>query len=168
MLVRPVSYGFNYKVEGEAFGKEAVLRVKSDEVVRVEIDFEGERMEADIWAYRDGDTMLLTMKIKEFYAYGDATEEELKKMNESVAVSEKVYEEEIVKDIEEMKKNKPEMYKEYLEAAGMKLGIYEIELGDEVAKCTQAIVFTVVHGVVTVALLTFAVLAIVFVAKKKA
>ena len=54
----------------------------------------------------------------------------------------------------------------------MKVGIFRAEAGEneegvmEYAKNTQAVVFTIVHGVFTVALIAFATLAIVF--KKKA
>ena len=64
---------------------------------------------------------------------------------------------------------------EALKEDGFKVGLFKLEMGKdwetgkmEYAKNTQAIVFTVVHGVVTAALLTFAGLAIAFTVKKKA
>ena len=182
MLVRPVSYGFNYTYKdsktyaGVEYKITQKLNFKSDKIVRMtsitqEGDQEEEKVVQDTWIYRDGD-MIVNLGIKKYIKNSELTEEQLKEANKSEWLMNETEYEERVKAIKEMKKNNSALYKTYLNEEGFKIDIFSMELGEddgkmEYANNAQAIVFTVVHGVVTVALVTFATLSIVFFATRK-
>ena len=177
ILVRPVSYGLNYTqkrtetIEGVEYKSTAKLNIKSDKVARQTVitqegDEKASKSVYDFWIYRDGHTVVM-IGYKELIKSTDMTDEQIKEANESEMIMTKEEYEAAVKEIKDMKKESETVYKAYLEADGMEVGIFKVGEGEDVATNIQAIVFVSVHGVVTLALLTFAGLAIAFSIKKK-
>jgi len=180
MLVRPISYGFNYTYK-ETYENSSVTvkcNFKNDKVIRItekSTTEEGSaKMVTDFWTYRDGDTVYI-IGTKKFVSNTEYTDAELEEDNENDFYITSKAEYEVA--IENIKEAKEKGETEYKIALGLNtkssikgIGLFKIqEEGDEetVFKNTQAIIFTVVHGVVTVAVVVFAALSVVAVVKSK-
>lgn len=181
MLVRPVSYGFNYtnSIVSEDDGKEleeiTKLNFRSDKVLRQTaistIDGEvDEKGVGDFWIYRDGNKIII-IGLKEVIESTEMSKSQIEDYNKN-AMSKAKYEVE-VEELEKLKEESPKAYelrmKSALEVKLFTAGEDDPETKDldESFGNTQAVVFTVVHGVVTVALLAFASLSLVFFVTKK-
>lgn len=179
MLVRPVSYGFNYTSKNTATvaGKEITttykVNFKSDRVARQTMIVEGEKETkgvSEYWIYRDGNKILM-IDLKEIISSTEFTDAQIEEMNKE-CMTKKEYEVEVEK-LEKMKKENAALYELEMKGATevglFKFGedIAETKDIDESSTNTQAIVFAIVHGVVTVALLAFAGLAVYYAVKKK-
>lgn len=174
MLVRPISYGYNYthkETEGEvtSIGK---INVKSNKVLRntlitKEKGKDDEKQVVDCWVYVDGSRVM-------FVGYKEVIEakETMKEYINANLMTKEDYK----KKAEELSKLSDEEFNAAFKAAeavgmGYDFGIYKLEVGDgenaEIYKNNQAIAFTVVHGIVTLALVAFAGLSVFCVIKKK-
>lgn len=181
ILVRPVSYGLNYTITETrtVMGKEhkstQKLNIKSDRVARLTMIYEGdgeeEKTVLDYWIYRDGHNVVIIGEKKYIEATG-VTKEEIEEANREDVMTKAEYEVEIER-IKKMKEENSVLYAELLEDDGIKVGIFRAEFGKdangniEYANNVQAIIFIAVHGVFTVALITFATLSLVFFLKKR-
>lgn len=189
MLVRPVSYGFNYVYNtsytmlGKKVESTTKINLLSDKVARKTVidEKEGEDTETivrDYWIYRDGEKVYI-IAYKELVKTKGLTEEEkveIKEEIEALKIDKKGYE----AKIKTIKDAKAQGDLQYLAALGINTigsyevsGIYKLVLRDSktkeetIARNNQAIIFTAVHGVVTVVLTTFATLSVVFFVTKK-
>lgn len=180
MLVRPVSYGFNYtqtvteKVSGKEYKQTTKLNIKSDKVARQtiisEVDGKEEsKMVGDVWIYRDGNKILI-IGAKEMIESTEMSKSEIKEFNKMNTKSESEYKD-AVKALEEMKEETPDLYKLRLKT-GTEVSLFVFGEDDKETKDidesflnVQAIVFTVIHGIVTVALLTFGTLSVLYYVK---
>ena len=181
MLVRPVSYGFNYtnSIVSEEDGKEleeiTKLNFRSDKVLRQTlistIDGEvDEKVVGDVWIYRDGNKIIV-IGLKEVIESTEMSKSQIEDYNED-AMSKAKYEVK-VEELEKLKEESPKAYELRMKNA-LEVKLFTVGEDDPDTKeidesffNVQAVVFTAVHGVVTVALLTFATLSVVFFAKKK-
>ena len=129
------------------------------------------KMVGDVWIYRDGNKILI-LGAKKMIENTELTEAEIEEFNKEDVVTKEKYQER-VQELKKMKEETPAIYEVSMKGA-VEFGLFsagedieETKDFDESYTNVQAIVFTVVHGVVTVALLTFATLAVVITLKKK-
>ena len=161
ILVRPVSYGLNYVYNsGDGIVK---FSIRSDSTARVTITEDEEKTILEMWIYRDGHD-IKTMGIKKYISITGATKAEIEDANKHCKTRDKYKAE--VEELKELKKNDENAYTLAM-AFAQEFGIFEAKMGDEVAKCPQAIVFVSVHGAVTLALFIVAGMAIAYSVKKK-
>ena len=175
ILARPVSYGFayNYKDYNEDTKTKSSysMVINSNKVMTQtmveETEEETTKEVVELWIYQDGDRIQV-LGVKEYVSSTEMTAEELKAANK-FALTEEAYNE-IIEGIEKTKTESPELYEEAKEEMAQ-FGTFQVDMGSEenpqIFKNTQAIAFTVVHGLVTIALVAGAVLSVVFVVSKK-
>ncbi len=165
ILVRPISYGLNYTYKETVGTVEMVstIKVHSDSIARLSMEEGEDKIVMDMWIYRDGDKVI-TLEPKKLLEYSGMTDEQIEAMNKDCMTKD-----EYKKEVEELKTLKKENSKLYalkmLDA--MEFGVFQAKMGDDIARCPQAIIFVSVHGALTFALVTFATLAVLCVLKKK-
>lgn len=181
MLVRPVSYGFNYthssvsEEDGKELEEITKLNLRSDKVLRQtlislvdgKVD---EKVVGDVWIYRDGNKIII-IGVKEVIESTEMSKSQIEDYNKN-AMSKAKYEVKI-EELEKLKEESPKAYELRMKGA-VEVKLFTAGEDDPDTKeidesffNVQAVIFTIVHGVVTVALLTFATLSVVFFAKKK-
>ena len=178
MLARPISYGFNYVyTQTKDISEQTIkLNFKSSSVLRQKLILEQEdekdvKITTDLWIYRDGDTAYI-IGVKKYIKSTELTKLEIEELNDSDDIMTK---NEYKVAIEEIKKAKKQSHAQYemvlnIKSDGMKIediGIYKIENGDMVAKNIQAVLFTIIHGILTVAVITFATISVVLFIKQR-
>ena len=161
ILVRPVSYGLNYTYKS---GDNTVkINIMSDTTARQTIIDGDEKTVLDVWIYRDGNNIKM-LDIKKYVEVPEATKAQIEEMNESCTTRDEYKEK--VKELKELKEKDDNAYKLAM-ATAQEFGLFEVSVGDKVARCPQAVAFVVIHGVVTTTLIVFAVLSVVANTKKK-
>lgn len=179
MLVRPISYGFNYTYK-ETFENSSVTvkyNFKSDKVIRLteiaKTEDGNSKVVTDYWTYRDGDTVYI-VGTKKYVSNTEFTDVKLEEYNKNDLYITSKAEYEVA--IENIKEAKAKGETEYKIALGLNtegkiegIGLFKIQEEDDevVFKNTQAVVFTIVHGVVMAAVIVFAVFSVVVVVKSK-
>ena len=181
MMVRPVSYGMNYVSKSSLAGVESTTKYKanSDKTMRLtSITEKNDKIDlkavVDFWIYRDGDTIYLIGEKKYISGIEDgkkASKDDIKEANEHV-MSKDDYKK-VVESLDKAKEEGEIAFAAALTLNGVDVALYDIGIyeaktfGGSEAKCSGAIVFTVVGAVVVVALVTVASLSVVFTVKGK-
>lgn len=165
MLARPVSYGMTYVYSytvteeestsmGEAAGTEISMKIQilSDEKANYTIITNGESVELEVWILRNGDQFILIPETM--------TEEEYHQQVEELKADEEAWNA-LWNDTE----GQIAMFK--INAFKITPADYLLESGLGEMICNDAIIFTVLWGVLEVALIVFASLSVVFFVKGK-
>ncbi len=182
MLVRPVSYGFNYtnKTTDEGVTSIEKINIKSDKVMRMtsiekQKGKDDTKSVVDAWIYRDGNKIYM-VGVKEYVDVTDMDPVEAEMMKEFMP---EVTKDDYNKVVDALKDAKEKGATEYAVALASstiemgEVGLFKFGEDDKDTKDidesytnNQAIVFTIVHGVVTLALMAFAGLAVFYKVKK--
>lgn len=182
MMVRPVSYGMNYVYKNSVGDTETTtkLKINSDKTMRLTSTRENDGKVSDktvmeYWIFRDEDS-IYQLGVKK-YISGIEDGEKVSKDDIEEANEHTMSKDDYKKAAEALKKASKKGEVEFA-AALLANGAYEVledvsiydaelNLGDAEAKCSGAIVFTVVGAVVVVALVAVASLSVVFTVKGK-
>jgi hypothetical protein len=183
ILVRPVSYGLNYTNKTTIEGVTSIdkINIKSDSVARStsiekQEGKEDKKYVADMWIYRDGNRIYM-VGVKEYVDLSGMDPAEAEAMKSYVPEMKKEDYKKVIDTIKEAKDKGEAEYKLVLAATTKEIGEFGIFKYGEDNKDTkdidesytnvQAIVFVIVHGVVTLAMLSLAGLAVFYAIKKK-
>ena len=116
--------------------------------------------------------MSTNSEIKKYIEAAGVTKEEIEEANREDVMTKAEYEVEIER-IRKMKEESPVLYAARIEAEAIEVDIFKAEFGKdangniEYANNVQAVIFIAVHGAITIALITFATMSLVFFLKKK-
>ena len=146
MLARPISYGMNYKYSTSVEGEEltTIVNVKNNKTAIMTVKTEFTTIETEMWIYYHDN-----------YIYIVGSKEEMK---ESDYDAEVLY-------IEDNRAEAMNYYKD--ESMLFKTGAFKMEVEGDELKCNGAVVFSILMGIVEMALIGLAITSSIFALKKK-